>query len=88
MDRENGTRGKVTINTQDFRDLRKADKLVGVLFTGVKGHKKEDLISGLFQMKIQTGCCGKEYLYTVKTFPRQDLKCDCGKKGCWVVKYE
>ncbi len=87
-DRGNGTRNKVTINTQDYRDMTKADKLVGVLFAGVEGHKKEELISQLFVMKITTGCCGKEYVYNFKNFPREDLKCLCGQDKCWVVKYE
>jgi len=92
-DRGNGTRNQVTINTQDYRDMQKADKLVGVLFSGVKGGagptpEKDELISKLFTMKIQTGCCGKEYTYNFTTFPREDLKCACGKKNCWVVKYE
>jgi len=88
MDRGNGSKPKVTITTQDYRDLHKADKLVGVLFSGAKGQSKEDIISGLFTMKIVTGCCGKEYTYNFRNFPREDLKCDCGEKGRWVVKYE
>jgi len=85
--RSNGDKNKVKI------DIVNPDKLVGVLFSGVQGGagptpEKDELISKLFTMKIKVGCCGKEYTYNYTTFPREDLKCDCGKKGRWVVKYE
>ena len=85
--RTNGNKVKI-----DIKGV-KPDTMIGVLFSGVKGGagptpEKDELISKLFTMKIQTGCCGKEYTYNFTTFPREDLKCDCGKKGCWVVKFE
>lgn len=85
--RTNGNKAKIDIKGT------KPDTMIGVLFSGVTGGagptpEKDELISKLFTMKIQTGCCGKEYTYTFSNFPRQDVKCDCGKKGCWVVKYE
>ena len=83
--RSNGNKAKITIKGP-IAD--KTDQMVGVLFSGVKDQDRDDLIAGLFTMKIQTGCCGKEYRYNFKTFPRVDLKCDCGAKGRWVVKYE
>ena len=83
--RGNGSNPKITIKGP-ITD--KTDKMVGVLFSGVKDDDREDLVAGLFTMKIQVGCCGKEYTYNFRTFPREDLKCDCGKKDRWVVKYE
>ncbi len=81
--RTNGNKAKITIDSID-----KVDQMVGVLFSGVKDDNRDDLIAKLFTMKINVGCCGKEYTYDFTTFPREDLKCDCGKKGRWVVKYE
>ena len=81
--RTNGNKAKITIDSID-----KVDQMVGVLFSGVKDDNRDDLIAKLFTMKILVGCCGKEYTYDFTTFPREDLKCDCGKKGRWVVKYE
>ena len=80
--RANGNKATISI-----KDASKIDQMVGVLFSGVKDNR-EDLIAKLFTMKIIVGCCGKEYTYNFTTFPREDLKCDCGKKGRWVVKYE
>jgi len=85
---KNGNKPKVTLDGID-----KVDQMVGVLFSGVTGGagrtpEKEEQISKLFTMKIKTGCCGKEYTYNFKTFPRHDVKCDCGAKDRWVVKYE
>ncbi len=90
--RTNGNAPKVTIQGA-ITDPGKIDKMVGVLFSGVTGGagptpEKDELISKLFTMKIKTGCCGKEYTYNYTTFPREDLKCDCGAKDRWVVKYE
>ncbi len=87
--RSNGNINKVSIDVKGAT----VGQMVGVLFSGVKGGagptpEKDELISKLFTMKIKTGCCGKEYLYNFKTFPREDLKCSCGKKDSWVVKYE
>ena len=87
--RSNGDKNKVSIDIKGA----KVDQMVGVLFSGVKGGagptpEKDELISKLFTMKILVGCCGKEYTYNFTTFPREDKKCDCGKKGRWVVKYE
>jgi hypothetical protein len=84
--RANGNKPKVSIND-------KATVMVGVLFSGVTGGagptpEKDELIAKLFTMKIKQACCGKEYTYNFTTFPREDLKCECGKKGRWVVKYE
>jgi hypothetical protein len=83
--RSNGNKNKVSI---DIKGAKEVDQMVGVLFSEVKDDNRDDLISKLFTMKIIVGCCGKEYTYNFKTFPREDLKCDCGKKGRWVVKYE
>lgn len=81
--RANGNKAKISIKDA------KVDQMVGVLFSGLKENEsREDLIEKLFTMKIQVGCCRKEYTYTFMSFPREDLKCDCGKKGRWVVKYE
>ena len=88
--RGNGSNPKITIKEGASGGVKggKIDKMVGVLFSGLKGQDREDLVAGLFTMKIQVGCCGKEYTYNFKNFPREDLKCDCGKKDRWVVKYE
>ncbi len=83
----NGSNPKVTIQGANV-DTATVEQMVGVLFSGVKDQSRETLISKLFTMKIQVGCCGKEYTYNYRNFPREDLKCDCGKKGRWVVKYE
>jgi hypothetical protein len=93
--RTNGNAPKVTIDVGGVAGGTRnvPDQMVGVLFSGVKGGagptpEKDELISKLFTMKIIVGCCGKEYTYNFTTFPREDLKCDCGAKGRWVVKYE
>jgi len=85
--RSNGNKAKISIKDAEI------DQMVGVLFSGVTGGagptpEKDELISKLFTMKILVGCCGKEYTFNYSTFPREDLKCECGKKGRWVVKYE
>jgi len=90
--KSNGNAPKVTIQGANV-DTTSVDQMVGVLFSGVTGGagptpEKDELISKLFTMKIITGCCGKEYTYNFTTFPREDLKCACGAKGRWVVKYE
>jgi hypothetical protein len=84
--RTNGEPNKVKIAVKDAA----VNMMCGVLFSGVKEGEpqKDELISKLFTMKIITGCCGKEYTYNLTTFPRENVKCDCGKKNCWVVKYE
>lgn len=81
--RANGNKAKVSLAAIDA-----PNQSVGVLFSGVKDQNRDNLIIKLFTMKIRVGCCGKVYSYTFKTFPREDLKCNCGKKGRWVVKYE
>lgn len=63
------------------------DKWVGILFTGVQGQNLEEMIGTLFKMTITTAC-EKDYSYTREEFPREDVKCRCGKPNCWVVKYE
>ncbi len=82
----NGSNPKVTIQGANID--ASVEQMVGVLFSGVKNQTRDNLISKLFTMKIIVGCCGKEYIYNFTTFPREDLKCACGKKGRWVVKYE
>ena len=93
--RTNGSNPKITIDVGGVAGgtSNVPDQMVGVLFSGVKGGagptpEKDELISKLFTMKINVGCCGKEYTFNYTTFPREDLKCDCGAKGRWVVKYE
>ena len=88
--RSNGNAPKVTIDVGGVAGgtSNVPDQMVGVLFAGVKDQDRDNLIAKLFTMKIHVGCCGKEYTYNFKNFPREDLKCDCGAKGRWVVKYE
>jgi len=65
----------------------KADKFVGILFTGMEGQNLEEMIGTLFKMTITTAC-EKDYSYTREDFPRENQKCHCGRPNCWVVKYE
>lgn len=64
---------------------------IGVLFvlgdSDDPEETREEAIGGLFQMVITTAC-GRSYPFMFLDFPRENLKCECGKEGCWVVKYE